>query len=92
MSDEAVAPAHGKSAARAAERATNEGPRIVIEGVGAFDLPSPAELGYLGGVAALAAFGLLEWPLAVVLGAGHLLSHQKQNKTLRGFGEALDAA
>lgn len=91
--DEQPATAHqGKSAAQAAERATNQGPRIVIEGVGTIDLPSPAELGYLGGVAALAAFGLLEWPLAVVLGAGHLLSHQKQNKTLRGFGAALDAA
>lgn len=81
-----------KKATHAAERASGAGPRIVIEGVGSFDLPSTAELGYLGGIAALAAFGLIEWPLAVVLGAGHLLTHQKQNRTLRGFGEALDAA
>ena len=81
-----------KSAAAAANRAASDSGRITIQGIGTIDIPSGADLAYAAGIATLAALGLLEWPIAAVLGIGHLLSQSKQSKTLRGFGEALDEA
>jgi hypothetical protein len=40
----------------------------------------------------MVAVEVLEWPVAVVLGLGHLLMSQRNNKTLRDFGQALDEA
>jgi len=37
-------------------------------------------------------FGLIEWPIAVLTGVGHLLSDDRHNRTLQALGEALDAA
>jgi hypothetical protein len=55
-------------------------------------LPAKDELAYLGGVAALAIVGVVEWPIAVVLGVGKLLSTAHHHKILSEFGEALEAA
>jgi hypothetical protein len=55
-------------------------------------LPAADELTFLGGLAALAALGLLEWPIALLLGAGHELATSKHHSLLRNFGEALEAA
>jgi len=37
-------------------------------------------------------FGLIEWPIAVLTGVGHLLSDDRHNRTLQALGVALDAA
>ena len=50
------------------------------------------ELGYLGGLGVLAVAGILEWPVAGVLAAGHMLSANHRNKALHDFGEALAEA
>jgi hypothetical protein len=46
----------------------------------------------LGGIATLAVLEIIEWPIAVVLTAGHILAHNRHHVLLREFGEALDKA
>jgi hypothetical protein len=59
--------------------------------VGEVTLPAE-DLAFLGGVATLAVVGILEWPIALLLGVGHSLATAKHNKTVRAFGEALEEA
>lgn len=80
------------SAAHVAKKAGRDSATLTIEGVGTIDLPSKADLVYVAGIGTLAALGLIEWPLAAILGIGHVLSQSKRNKTLREFGEALGEA
>lgn len=46
---------------------------IPLPGLGTVELSRP-ELVYVSGIAALTVFGLLEWPVALVIGAGHVLA------------------
>jgi hypothetical protein len=62
---------------------------VEIAGVGKVRLPALDSLAWLGGLATLAALGLLEWPVAAVIGVGHLLSRQRHLRLLQDFGEAL---
>jgi hypothetical protein len=56
------------------------------------ELLPPEQLAFLAGVGILAAFEILEWPVALVLGIGHQLAHSHHGKVLREFGEALEEA
>ena len=47
---------------------------------------------YFVTVAALVAFGAIEWPVAAVVGIGHLLAQQHGNAVLEEFGEGLSDA
>ena len=58
--------------------------------VGQVEIPRPEQLAYYGGVAALAAFELIDWPVAVVIAAGHLLAANHHNKLLEELGEAME--
>jgi hypothetical protein len=60
--------------------------------LGTFRLPEPERLAYYCGIAALAAFGILEWPVAIVLGVGHVLAEDHHHKVLCEFGEAMAEA
>lgn len=60
--------------------------------VGSVALPPPDQLAYLGGITTLVAVGILEWPIAALLGAGHLLAATRNSKILADFGEALEEA
>jgi hypothetical protein len=62
------------------------------DNLGTVRLPEPERLAFYGGITALAAFGILEWPVAVVLGIGHLLAEDHHHKVLCEFGEALAEA
>jgi hypothetical protein len=55
-------------------------------------LPPADQLAYLGGISTLVAVGILEWPIAALLGAGHLLAATRNSKILADFGEALEEA
>ena len=66
--------------------------RLELPCVGAVTLPSTDQLAFLGGVATLAAVGIIEWPVAALLGVGHLLAASRGNRVLRDFGEALEEA
>jgi hypothetical protein len=61
-------------------------------GIGTVRVPTPDRLAFYGGIAALAAFGILEWPVALAIGAGHLLADDHHHKILAEFGEALGEA
>ena len=58
--------------------------------VGQVEIPRPEQLAYYGGLAALAAFELIEWPVAIVIAAGHLLASNHHNKLLEELGEAIE--
>jgi hypothetical protein len=87
--------AHDRRTASAAERAAAEVlDRHTIQvtlpdGIGTIRLPSPQRMVYYGGIGALAAFGIIEWPVALVIGIGHLLAEDHHHKCLAEFGEVL---
>ena len=58
--------------------------------VGQVEIPRPEQLAYYGGLAALAAFELIESPVAIVIAAGHLLASNHHNKLLEELGEAIE--
>jgi hypothetical protein len=62
------------------------------DGLGTIRLPDPERLAYYGGLTALAMFGILDWPVAMALGIGHVLAEQHRNRVLQDFGEALGQA
>jgi len=62
------------------------------EDMGTIRLPEPRRLAFYGGVAALAALGVVDWPVAVLLGIGHLLADDHHDRCLCDFGEALEEA
>jgi hypothetical protein len=60
--------------------------------LGQVQVPRPEQLAYYGGLAALAAFELIDWPVAVVIAAGHLLAANHHNRLLEELGEAIEDA
>lgn len=82
-------PAGRRAAARARER---DCLHLELPVLGTVTLPAGDQLAFLGGVGVLAVVGLIEWPVAVVVTAGHLLSASRSHRVLRGFGEALEQA
>jgi hypothetical protein len=83
-----------QAALRAAERVIKSDTLLIElpDGLGAVRLPAPKQLAFYGGIAALAVFGIIDWPVAVVLGVGHLLAEDHHHKALVEFGEALAEA
>ncbi|MGI8493096.1 MAG: hypothetical protein ACR2KC_06495 [Acidimicrobiales bacterium] len=55
-------------------------------------LPPPEHLVFYAGIVLLAAVELIEWPVALVIGVGKMLSDNRSHKTLRDLGEALQEA
>jgi hypothetical protein len=58
--------------------------------VGRVEVPRPEQLAYYGGLAALAAFELIDWPVALVIAAGHILASNHHNKLLEELGQAME--
>ena len=79
------------SQAEAVEK-VREGETFVISLplVGQVEIPRPEQLAYYGGLAALAAFELIDWPVAVVIAAGHLMAANHHNRLLEELGEAME--
>jgi hypothetical protein len=65
---------------------------VLPYGIGPVRVPSPDRLAFYGGIAALALFGIVDWPVALVIGVGHLLADDHHHKLLADFGEALGEA
>ncbi|MTD54711.1 hypothetical protein [Amycolatopsis pithecellobii] len=68
------------------------GHQIELPVLGEMHLPPPNRLAYFAGLGVLAAFGVVEWPLAVVVAAGHLLADQHWSQVVSGLGESLEEA
>ena len=60
--------------------------------VGPVRIPRPERLAYYGALAALAALEIIDWPIAVAIGAGHALAANHHSKVARELGEALEEA
>jgi hypothetical protein len=58
--------------------------------VGKVDIPRPEQIAYYGGLAALAALEIIDWPVAVVIVAGHVLATNHRSKILEELGEAME--
>ena len=65
---------------------------VVVPALGTLRLPPPQTLAWLAGVTTLAVLEIVEWPVAVAIGAGHLLAQQSHMKLLHDFGQALEEA
>jgi hypothetical protein len=62
------------------------------DGMGTIRLPDAQHLAFYGGIAGLVALGILDWPVAIVLGVGHVLADDQHHKSLGEFAEALEDA
>ena len=80
---------HAKLAAEQAVRRTSLHLQVPV--LGELNLPAPEQVAFIGGIAALAVIGLLEWPVAALLGIGHGLATHAHRKVVRALGEALEA-
>ena len=60
--------------------------------VGRVRIPRPEQLAFYGVLGALAAVEIIEWPVALVLAAGHALIHNEHNRVAQEIGEALEDA
>src|SRR6204780_6001820 len=65
---------------------------ITLPVIGQVEIPRPEQLAYYGGLAALAALELIDWPVAVVIAAGHLLASNHHNRLLEELGEDIEEA
>ncbi|ORA17226.1 hypothetical protein BST14_09525 [Mycobacterium arosiense ATCC BAA-1401 = DSM 45069] len=65
---------------------------VNLPAIGQVEIPRPEQLAYFGGLAALAALELIDWPVALVIAAGHLLASNHHNKLLEELGEAMEEA
>lgn len=66
--------------------------RVRIPRVGELAVPPPDRIAYYAGLGVLAALQVIEWPLALVITAGHMLSDQHFSGLVKGVGEALESA
>ena len=54
--------------------------------------PRPEQLAFYGALGALAAVEIIEWPVAIVLAAGHVLMQNEHSRVAEEIGEALEDA
>ena len=63
---------------------------VTLPVLGQVEIPRPEQLAYYGGLAALAALELIDWPVALVIAAGHVLASNHHNQILEELGEAIE--
>ncbi|MEV4654584.1 hypothetical protein [Micromonospora sp. NPDC049301] len=66
--------------------------RVEVPMLGEVAVPPPDKLAYYAGLGVLAALQVIEWPMALVITAGHLLADQHFSGLVRGVGDALESA
>lgn len=54
--------------------------------------PTRSSLAWYGTVGALTAVGVMEWPLAAVVAAGHFVSENSRSPTASGAAEGAESA
>ncbi|WBB65741.1 hypothetical protein [Micromonospora sp. WMMD812] len=66
--------------------------RVRVPMLGEVAVPPADKIAYYAGLGVLAAFQVIEWPIALVITAGHLLADQHFSGLVKGVGEALQTA
>jgi hypothetical protein len=74
------------------QKISTYGRRVEVPALGEVAVPPPDKLVYYAGLGVLAALQVIEWPIALVITAGHLLADQHMSGLAKGFGEALESA
>lgn len=69
-----------------------EGFAVDLPVIGRVAVPRPEQLAYYGGLALLAAFEIIDWPVAAAVAAGHILASNHRSEVLEQIGEALEEA
>ncbi|OBI10140.1 hypothetical protein A5679_07430 [Mycobacterium scrofulaceum] len=69
-----------------------ESMRLNVPMLGQVRVPRADHLAFYGGLAALAAIQILDWPMVLLLGAGQALAESQHSRVVRGFGDALSDA
>lgn len=66
--------------------------RMTLPFFGPVTLPATGKLAFYAGLAAVAALGIVDWPVVAVISVGHLLAEDQRNRLVRDFGLALEEA
>ena len=74
----------GTPATAAADAVQAHATALTLPGVGTVELPSKGSFAYYAAVAGLTALGLIDWPVALLVAAGHLLAQQHGHAVLAG--------
>lgn len=85
---------HGPESHSAALERIAQGSRFAIRlpFIGDVGVPKPEQLAYLAALGLLAAFEVIDWPVALAIAVGHALAEDQRHKALREVGEALESA
>ncbi|ABG94950.1 conserved hypothetical protein [Rhodococcus jostii RHA1] len=60
--------------------------------VGSVGIPRPEHLAFYAALGALAALEIIEWPVAAIIAAGHVMAAEKHHRALHEIGDALESA
>jgi hypothetical protein len=67
-------------------------PAVTLPVVGAqLTLPPPDHLAWYVGVGIMAAFELVDWPVALVIAASHALAQRSRHKTVANLAEGAES-
>ncbi|GII28127.1 hypothetical protein [Planotetraspora mira] len=75
-----------------ARRQLDEPHLVTLPLVGTVTVPPPDRLAFYAVLGLLGVLEIVEWPIVLLVGAGHFLAHQRRYPTLQGVGEAAEAA
>lgn len=78
---------------RAAMERISQGSRFAIRLplLGDVGVPRPDQLAYLTALGLLAAFEVIDWPVALAIAVGHALAEDRRHRALREVGAALES-
>jgi hypothetical protein len=80
------------NAARRIREADSVAVKLPLVGEARIPRLRPERVAYYGTLAVLAAAEIIEWPIALVLGVGHVLADNHHSKLAEEIGEALEEA
>ncbi len=63
---------------------------VTLPVLGRIRVPRPEQVAYFGALGVLAAFEVIEWPIALVVATGHALAQNQRSRVAEGIGEALE--
>ncbi|GLW06427.1 hypothetical protein Misp01_15570 [Microtetraspora sp. NBRC 13810] len=78
--------------ARTSARRAPRRPSVHVPVLGSLAMPEPDRLAFYAVLGALGVLGVVEWPVVLVVGVGHILSDQHFSTALQQAGEAAEAA